>query len=91
MGTEPARPWARPAPRSQIAAWRIIRGHRFNPGGGIDEFIGECEICGRGPRGLRVVGICGLDTFACHECLGDDPDAEIDDALEFESLVETMR
>jgi hypothetical protein len=28
----------------------------------------------------------GLDTFACHECLGDDPDAEFDDALDFESL-----
>jgi hypothetical protein len=57
----------------------------------MEKFIGECEVCGRGPRGLRVVVIYGLDTFACHECRGDDPDAEIDDALEFESLVETMR
>jgi hypothetical protein len=57
----------------------------------MEKFIGECEVCGRGPRGLRVVVIYGLDTFACHECLGDDPDAEIDDALDSESLVETMR
>jgi hypothetical protein len=41
----------------------------------MDEFIGECEICERGPRGLRVVVIYGLDAFACHECLGE-PDAD---------------
>jgi ribosome-binding protein aMBF1 (putative translation factor) len=41
----------------------------------MEEFIGECEVCGRAPRGLRVVVIYGLDTFACHECLGDDSDA----------------
>jgi hypothetical protein len=57
----------------------------------MEEFIGECEICGRGPRGLRVVVVIGLDTFACHECLGDDHDAEIDDALDFESLASTAR
>jgi hypothetical protein len=55
----------------------------------MEEYIGECEICARGPRGLRVVVIYGLDTFACHECLGDD--AEIGDALDSESLVSTAR
>jgi len=37
--------------------------------------IGSCDCCERREVRLHRIWYCGIETFACAECLGDDPDA----------------
>jgi hypothetical protein len=34
---------------------------------------GNCDCCEKRDVQLRRVWYCGIETFACDECLGDDP------------------
>lgn len=56
------------------------------------ECIGECDCCGRGDRHLRQMWVYGgMETWACAECRGEDPDADLDDKADAESLEASLR
>lgn len=52
--------------------------------------IGECDVCGR-EADLRMVTAYGIETMACGDCLGDDPDADLDREADDASLDATYR
>lgn len=48
--------------------------------------IGECDCCGRSDLYLHQVWFCGLETWACAECRGEDPDTDQDEEDDWQSL-----
>jgi hypothetical protein len=52
--------------------------------------VGECDICLK-ERELRRVIAYGIETYACGECLGEDPDPDdsTDDSTDDESASRT--
>ena len=50
--------------------------------------IGECDCCGRGPRSVTRCCVYGIETYACGDT---DYDEDIDDELDFQSLLSTIQ